>query len=256
MSLPSDRSQCFCYGREWLRGALDAPFIDLLPWLLMSWISGPGRVLIGAWVGLLLTALVVLLRGSPYRLTQLELLAASTFFFFLLMGLQAPATAQGWLAEHADQLSDSLFMVFVLGGNLLGHPFTEDYARMELPEHLFKQASYRKTMLVRAWVWFAAFALQSAMGLVADLVFDEPDQLWWGWLLPLAVIMAALTFTEEFRAAKRSQSPLSFRVCMNWFPSYLIICGSVILATGAGMRLGAFLLGLGIIGKRLLWRKL
>ena len=68
--------------RQWLRGALDAPFMDLLPWLLMSWIGGSGRVLVGACVGLLLTALAVLLRGRPWRLLQLEALAAVTFFFF------------------------------------------------------------------------------------------------------------------------------------------------------------------------------
>ena len=229
--------------REWLRGALDSPFMDLLPWLMMSWIGGSGRVLVGACVGLLLTALAVLLRGLPWRLLQLEALAAITFFLFLVMALLAPASAQNWLAEHADQLSDSLFMAFVLAGNLLGRPFTEDYARMDLPEHLLRQAPYRKTMMVLAWVWFAAFALQSSMGLVADLVFDQPDGLWWGWLLPLAVIMAALTFTEEFTASKREQSRLTWKTCLSWFPAYLIVCGSVVLASGAGIKLGALLLG-------------
>ena len=251
----SDRPLRFASLREWLRGALDAPFMDLLPWLLMSWIGGSGRVLVGACVGLLLTALAVLLRGSPWRLLQLEALAAVTFFLFLLMAWLAPASAQDWLAEHADQLSDSLFMAFVLGGNLLGRPFTEDYARLELPEHLLQQAPYRKTMMLLAWVWFAAFALQSAMGLVADLVFDQPDGLWWGWLLPVAVIMAALTFTEELTASKRQQSRLSWRACLIWVPAYLIVCGSVVLASGAGNKLGALLLGLGLIGTRLQWRK-
>ena len=79
--------------REWLRGALDSPFMDLLPWLMMSWIGGSGRVLVGACVGLLLTALAVLLRGLPWRLLQLEALAAITFFLFLVMALLAPASA-------------------------------------------------------------------------------------------------------------------------------------------------------------------
>ena len=146
-------------------------------------------------------------------------------------------------------------MAFVLVGNLLGRPFTEDYARLELPEHLLRQAPYRKTMMLLAWVWFAAFALQSAMGLVADLVFDQPDGLWWGWLLPIAVIMAALTFTEELTASKRQQSRLSWRACLIWVPTYLIVCGSVVLASGAGNKLGSLLLGLGLIGTRLQWRK-
>ncbi len=255
MPLSRDRPHRLRSWREWLRGTLDAAFMDLLPWLLMSWIGGSGRVLVGACVGLLLTALAVLLRGLPWRLLQLEALATVTFCLFLVMALLAPASSQDWLAEHADQLSDSLFMAFVLGGNLLGRPFTEDYARMELPEHLLRQAPYRKTMMVLAWVWFAAFALQSAMGLVADLVFDQPDELWWGWLLPLAVIMAAMTFTEQFTASKRQQSRLSWRACLIWFPTYLILCSVMVLTTGAGIWLGVLLLGLGLIGTRLRWRK-
>jgi len=255
MPLSSDRSRPLSSGLEWLRGALDSPFMDLLPWLLMSWIGGSGRVLMGACVGLLLVALAVLLRGLPWRLMQLEVLATVTFVLILLMALLAPAGSQDWLAEHADQLSDSLFMAFVLGGNLLGRPFTEGYARMELPEHLLRQAPYRHTMMVLAWVWFAAFALQSAMGLVADLVFHQPDGLWWGWLLPLGVIMAALTFTDEFTASKRQQSRLSWQASLVWLPAYLIVCGSVVLTTGAGIKLGALLLGLGLIGTRLRWFK-
>ena len=37
---------------EWLSGALDSPFMDLLPWLMMSWLGGSGRLLVGAGVGL------------------------------------------------------------------------------------------------------------------------------------------------------------------------------------------------------------
>ena len=251
MPLSSGRLNFFKSSHEWLRGALDSPFMDLLPWLMMSWIGGSGRLLVGACVGLLLTAFAVVLRGLPWRLLHLEVLAAVTFFVFLLVALLAPASSQDWLAEHADQISDSLFMAFVLGGNLLGYPFTEDYARMELPEHLLKKAPYRQTMMVLAWVWFAAFALQSAMGLIADLVFEQPDGLWWGWLLPLGVIMAALTFTEEFISSKREQSRMTWRACLLWFPAYLLVCGSVVLATGTGVKLGGLLLGLGFIGTRL-----
>ena len=113
MPLLIDRPQRLKPLREWLKGALDAPFMDLLPWLLMSWIGGSGRVLVGACVGLLLTALAVLLRGLPWRLLQLEALAAITFFLFLLMALLAPSNAQDWLAEHADDadLNEQLFIV-------------------------------------------------------------------------------------------------------------------------------------------------
>lgn len=115
MPLSRDRPHLLRSWREWLRRTLDAAFMDLLPWLLMSWIGGSGRVLVGACVGLLLTALAVILRGLPWRLLQLEALATVTFFLFLVMALLAPASSQDWLAEHADQLSDSLFMAFVLG---------------------------------------------------------------------------------------------------------------------------------------------
>ena len=212
MPLLSDRSPRLSSWVVWLRGALDSPFMDLLPWLLMSWIGGSGRVSMGACVGLLLLALAVFLRGVPWRLLQLEVLATCTFVLLLLMALFAPAGAQGWLAEHADQLSDSLFMAFVLGGNLLGRPFTEGYARMELPEHLLRQPPYRQTIMVLAWVWFAAL-LQKSWALW--LIWSFISLMGLVMAAALGVIMAALTFTEGY-CFETSAEPLSWQARLVW----------------------------------------
>lgn len=182
--------------RSLLDRALASPIAGLSPWIVLSLFAGPGRVEEAAAVTLgLSVALVVLsrVRGQSFKLLELS----DTIFFLVLLIAAATASPEttDWLESWVGELSNIALVVIVLVSIALRNPFTLQYAKEEQPEEVWDTPLFLHVNYVITWVWALAFIVAALAGAFGNLVLDDFNNVWTGWIIQTAAIVVAIQFT-------------------------------------------------------------
>jgi hypothetical protein len=241
-----------------LAAALESPIVGMSPWIIFSVVVGPGRF--GLAVGLALAMSVALLVTARmlYRGTSLKILEVlDVLFFAVLAGIGATSSpgTHRWLETYAGEISNLALMVIAFGSMAVRVPFTVQYGRERVGPEYWKSPEFLHTNQVITGVWGAAFLVAAIAGGFGDLVLHNPNNLWTAWIIQIAAIVTALSFTEWYpqvvRARNRTGEPpppvrnfliplagliipvgvvsLIFDAAASWFGVGLILIG-VILA--------------------------
>jgi hypothetical protein len=217
-------------------GYLKSPFSGIVPWVLMSVVSGPGRFEEAASAALGLTLLTLWLgsrRGIPIHL--LEAFGAAFFAVLAILGLFAPDDVIRWLEVWAGELSSIALAVFAFVTLAIGKPFTMAYARDTTPSEYWDTPLFKKINNAISAVWAGSFAVSAISGVVSNTVMRNGDDFWTGWIVPLAATFFAIQFTEfypDYASAKFSQSigeptdpPGSALRLLDWVPPFIVAVG-------------------------------
>ncbi|MEE1800459.1 hypothetical protein PUR57_17585 [Streptomyces sp. JV176] len=193
------------------RGArlLDSPVIGLLPWIIFAVVVGPGRFELG--VGLSLAcALAVVAAGRIWRPhSSWKLLELCDVVFFAVLAVVGALAADGtsrWLETYAGEIANIALVLIAFGSMAFRAPFTLPYAREQVPRSRWDSPLFLRTNYVVTGVWGAAFLVGAVAGGYADLVQHAPDNIWTGWIIQIAAIVAALRFTRWYPARVRARA--------------------------------------------------
>lgn len=255
MSTPSsDRSTSF------IDSFLKSPFSGIAPWVLLSVISGPGRFeeAVSAALGLALLLLWVgYRRGIPVHL--LELFGVVFFGVLAVFGLVGSAGTIDWLELWAGELTNIALAVFVAVTLLIRKPFTLAYARDTTPRELWDSPVFLRINYIISAVWGLSFAVAAVVGFIGDAVYRDAGNFWTGWILQLAAMFFAVSFTEFYpdyagakatlAAGEPSDPPPSVARLFDWLPTFVLITGIIGLVTDSvATTLGYVLIGVGAGG--------
>ncbi|MFF4318777.1 hypothetical protein [Streptomyces sp. NPDC001568] len=199
-------------------GFLDNPLIGMSPWIVFSLLVGPGRFEIAVTLSLCVALVLVIggrivRRGSSWKLLEL----ADVIFFaaLALIGLMASDGTRRWLETYAGEVSNIALVLVAFGSMAVRMPFTLQYAREQVdPAHWNAPEFLRANYLITG-VWGLAFLVSALAGAYGDLVLRNPNNLWTGWIIQIAAIVAAVRFTLWYpkvvraRAQGRERGPLS-----------------------------------------------
>ena len=100
-----------------------------------------------------------------------KILDLGTIVFFLVLviiGLFADRHALIGLERYSQAISSAALGLIVVASIVLGHPFTEQYAREGVPEEVWDTPGFRRTMVLMSGVWAAIFAVMAILGLIAE----------------------------------------------------------------------------------------
>src|SRR5215208_6420016 len=204
-----------------------SPLAGIAPWVLMGVVSGPGRFeeAASAALGLaLLTLWVSSRRGVPVHL--LEVFTVVYFGVLAVLGLAASDRAIDWLALWAGDLSSIALAAFAIVTLLIRKPFTLAYARDTTPrEHWGEPVFLRINYMISA-VWAGAFLVSAAVGAYGDAVLRDNDNFWTAWIVPLAAVIFAGSFTEFYPDYATGESTSWLRI-FDWFPPFVMVTGIV-----------------------------
>ncbi|MCW2689965.1 MAG: hypothetical protein JWR37_4855 [Mycobacterium sp.] len=241
-------------------GFLRSPFSGIAPWVLMGVLSGPGRFeqAVSAALGLSLLVLWVgSRRGIPVHL--LEVFGVAFFGVFAVIGLVAPEATIRWLELWAGELTNIALAIFAAVTLLIRRPFTLAYAKDSTPQEIWDSPVFLRVNYVITAVWAGAFFFSAAVGFYGDAVLHSSDNFWTGWILQLAGLFFAVSFTEfypDYARAKALQEageptdpPPSFARIFDWIPTFVLIAGIIGLVTDAVPdALGIALIVVGAVG--------
>ncbi|MEU5841962.1 hypothetical protein [Rhodococcus sp. NPDC047139] len=246
-------------------GYLRSPLSGIVPWIVMSVLSSPGRfeeavcfalglVLLTMWVG----------SRRGIKIYALDVFGASFFAVFAVVGLVASEGVIDWMEIWAGEITNLALAVFVVTTLIARRPFTLPYAKEEVPQEYWTSPLFLKINYVISAVWAGAFIFSAIVGGIGDAVMDDPGNFWTGWALQLAAIFFAIAFTEFYpdyagakdaaaRGAPEPAPPLLELV--DWLPTFVLVAGIFGWVTDSlPDALGVAMIILGIIGSAVIGR--
>ncbi|MGW1790193.1 hypothetical protein ACWCO0_04850 [Streptomyces tubercidicus] len=240
---------------------LDSPVIGMSPWIAMSVLVGPGRFELAVGIALALAVAIVIAGrirrpGSSFKI--LEICDVVFFAVMAIIGIFASPGTHRWLENYSGEVANIALMAIALGSMACRVPFTLQYAREQVPREFWGEPRFLRTNYYITGAWGAAFAVAAIAGAYGDLVLHNSNNLWTGWIIQIAAIIAALQFTQWYPDVVRARSlrerhlpgPPEPPVSSLLIPlaGYLTPVGIVILAFGAGpVWLGVALIVLGVL---------
>ena len=165
----------------------------------MSLLSGPGRFEEAVSTALGLSILFIYLRlrrGSTLK--PLEVFEVVYFGSLAVIGLLASGDLIRWLEKWSGEMSSLALAAFTFGSLLVGDPFTLPYAKETTPREYWDFPVFLRINRVITLVWALAFTLAAAAGLYGDAVLDQPDNFWTAWIIPIAAMLFAFSFSEWY----------------------------------------------------------
>jgi hypothetical protein len=171
--------------------------LGFAPWIVFMVVSGPSTWLWAALAALLVA--LVLAVPKWLRTREIGVLEAAGIAFFGVLCVLAlvldPVDLQ-WVEDRAQLLS-SLVLAAVAGGSLaVRRPFTEYYARQEVPRERWSSPLFKRINVVITAVWAVTFLLIALCDLVT-LVAPGSGAVF-NWVLPVLVLGAAVVFTMRY----------------------------------------------------------
>jgi hypothetical protein len=141
------------------------------------------------------------------RGAQVKLVDAATVVFFAVLcviGLFVSADDLDWLERYAQVIS-SLALAALMLGSLAFVPFTEQYAREQVPREHWGSAEFKRANRLLTTVWGVALLLSGLSSLIA---VDETGTTYdvFNWIIPIVLIVGAVKFTAYYAGERRRSS--------------------------------------------------
>jgi hypothetical protein len=186
-------------GPRFIDTFLQSPLAGLAPWIAMSLLAGPGRFEESVSTALGLSILFIYLRlkrgGS---LKPLEVFEVAYFGSLAVIGLLASDDLIRWLEKWSGEMSSLALAAFTFGSLLVGNPFTLPYAKETTPREYWESPIFLSVNRSITLVWALAFTVAAAAGLYGNSILDQPDNFWTAWIIPIAAMLFAFSFSEWY----------------------------------------------------------
>ncbi|MGD9530872.1 carotenoid oxygenase family protein [Pseudonocardia sp.] len=180
-------------------------FLGFLPWIVFAVVSGPST---WAWASGIALVISVVQAVPEYRRTrEINVLTAAGVAFFAVLTLLAlvlDRSSLQWVEDRAQFLSALVLALVAFGSLAAGRPFTEYYARQQVPRMFWGSPRFKRVNRVITAVWGAAFALTA----LCDLAVLAGGPSWlFNWVLPIVLLVGAVVFTNRYPDSVRPQPP-------------------------------------------------
>ena len=232
---PRARKGAYRVRMSFIDGYVKSPLAGIAPWVLMSVVSGPGRVEEAAAAArgrTRLTQWVGWRRGVPIH--ALELFGAVFFVALAVIGLVGSDEVISWIEVWAGDLSNIALATFALVSLVIRKPFTLAYAKDGTPEEYWDTPLFKHVNYAISGVWAAAFAFSAIVGALSITVVPGAE-FWTDWILPIGAVLFAIQFTErypDYATAKRGMAddepadePKSLLQFVDWLPPFVVVTG-------------------------------
>jgi hypothetical protein len=181
------------------------PLVGLSPWIVYTLIEGGGRLEESSAIafGVALAVVIVgMLRGSRPKLLEWT----DTVFFAALAIVVAVAgdDTYAWLERWSGEVANVALVIIALGSIALRQPFTLAYAKEGTPRELWDNPAFLRTNYLITWAWAIAFVIEAASGFIGDLVLDDSNNLWTGWIIQTLPLIIAAQFTIWYPSRVRA----------------------------------------------------
>jgi len=178
---------------------LNSPISALAPWIVMALLNGENRFELSAGIAFAMSATLLglsVLRGGSPKILEF----ADVIFFAALgiIGILASDSTIHWLENYGGEISNVALVVIAGFSLLIRQPFTLQYAREQVDRSLWDNPVFIHINYVITWFWTLAFLVGAISGFIGDVVIDNSNNLWTGWIIQTGAIIVAIQFTAWY----------------------------------------------------------
>ena len=242
-----------------LRKLLDQPFVGFAPWVLLSVVEGPNRVVPAAALACGLAA-ITCAAGAVIGLRPNFLDVTAIIFFggLTIVATLASPSLTRWFCVWAGELSNVAIAVIAAVSLAVRKPFTLQYARESTDAQYWDSPLSLRINDVITAMWASTFVLVAVVGYIGHGPLHQPDNVWTNWIIQIALVVFAIKFTNwypEFATDEAERSAESGRLgplhpaeLLRPIAAYLVPVGVVVMVVaGSAWWVGAALMVLGIV---------
>jgi hypothetical protein len=153
--------------------------------------------------------IVVIGRAVMHHHVHLLDIASIGYFAALLAVVQAAdASSRIDISNDAQAGAHIALTLIVLGSIVLGHPFTESYARETVPREYWNTPQFHQMNRIISGAWGLAFVVGSISLVIAANTDSRPVLL--RILIPFGALYWAYSYTDKKRNAPEPSHPVPF----------------------------------------------
>ncbi len=173
------------------------------PWFAFWFIAG--HSIFRLQFAIVVAAILVVVMAAARLHRGAILWAGYLFFAFALISVVWLKNM--WAIRHMGILATGTLFVCAQLSILLGRPFTEDYARENLPRELWNSPSFIRGCFITTTAWSCVFLVNSLLN-VAKLIHHETPE-WYFTVSEYGVIVIGIVFTNIYsRMARRKREAM------------------------------------------------
>jgi hypothetical protein len=170
-------------------------FIALAPWVLFTIVAEHGTLKLASVAALVIAAGISLpgiLKGRP---KLLELGAVVAFVGFTAVAFAADASLGEFVERYARAIAAAL-LALIAFASLMAVPFTEQYAREEVPRELWSTTRFKSVNRRLTLMWGTIFAAMVPFHIVAGAIDTRPTNIVLNWAIPIGLVVWGIKQTS------------------------------------------------------------
>jgi hypothetical protein len=178
-------------------------FIALVPWVLFTVVAEHGTLKLASVAALVIAAGISLpgiLKGRP---KLLELGAVIAFIAFTAVAFAADASLGEFVERYARAIAAAL-LALIAFASLVAVPFTEQYAREEVPRELWATPTFKSVNRRLTLMWGTVFAAMVPFHVAAGAIDTRPTNIVLNWLIPIGLVVWGIKQTSVITESKEA----------------------------------------------------
>jgi hypothetical protein len=178
-------------------------FIALVPWVLFTVVAEHGTLKLASLAALVIAAgisLPSILKGRP---KLLELGAVIAFIGFTVVAFAADASLGEFVERYARAIAAAL-LALIAFASLVAVPFTEQYARDEVPRELWSTPKFKSVNRRLTLMWGTVFAAMVPFHVAAGAIDTRPTNIILNWAVPIGLVVWGIKQTSVITASEEA----------------------------------------------------
>jgi hypothetical protein len=178
-------------------------FIALVPWVLFTVVAEHGTLKLASVAALVIAigiSLPGILKGRP---KLLELGAVIAFIGFTVVAFAADASLGEFVERYARAIAAAL-LALIAFASLTAVPFTEQYARDEVPRELWSSPTFKSVNRRLTVMWGTVFAAMVPFHIAAGAIDTRPTNIVFNWLIPIGLVLWGIKETSVITGDKEA----------------------------------------------------
>ncbi len=162
-------------------------FIALVPWILFTVLVAHSTLKLGSIAALVAAAVIAVPGVRSGRPKLLEVGAVVTFTGFVVVAFVADATTAHWVARYARGIAAAI-LALISFASLLFVPFTEEYAREQVPEQYWGSPKFKEINRKLTLMWACIFTAMVPFHIIAGTADTRLGNIIFNWAIPLGLV--------------------------------------------------------------------
>jgi hypothetical protein len=166
-------------------------FIALIPWLVFTVLASHASLKLGSLAALAAAVVIAVPGVRAGRPKLIEVGAVATFIGFVVVAFVVDASTAHWVARYARGIA-ALILSLISFASLLFTPFTEQYAREQVPEQYWGSLKFKEVNRRLTTIWAFVFAAMVPFHVIAGAIDTRRGNIIFNWAIPLALVLWAV----------------------------------------------------------------